>query len=199
MKQKRTSEILTEIVEKYKNKKMSIQEFAETLMDRSFSITILILAIPNSIPLGIPGISTITGFIIMILGFEMAIGLRCVYLPSWISKKQRSTKTLLKLVSLSIGTIKKIEFLIKPRLHNYIPIIERLAGITIIVMGFILFLPIPFVNFIAGICIVIMALGIMERDGLVITLGIIVSYLMLILKLNIIFAIVLSISKSIGI
>lgn len=199
MEQKRTSAILAEIVKKYKNKKMSIQEFAETLMDRSFSIAILILAIPNSIPLGIPGISTITGFVIMILGLEMAIGCRYLYLPKWISEKQRSTKTLLKLVGWSIGIIEKIEFLIKPRLSLFIPLIERFAGITIIVMGFILFLPIPFINFIAGICIVIMALGVMERDGLVIIFGIILSYIMLIIKWNVILVIFESLIQTLGV
>ncbi len=199
MNQKRTSVILAEIVKKYKNKKMSIQEFAETLMDRSFSIAILILAIPNSIPLGIPGISTITGFVIMILGLEMMIGCRYLYLPKWISEKQRSTKTLLKLVGWSIGVIEKIEFLIKPRLSLFIPLIERLAGFTIIVMGFILFLPIPFINFIAGICIVIMALGVMERDGLVIIFGIVLSYIMLTIKWNLILLMSRSLIQTLGV
>jgi hypothetical protein len=48
---------------------------------------------------------------------------------------------------------------------------ERLGGIVCLYLSFLLLLPIPFVNLAPAVCLALIALGLVQRDGICVALG----------------------------
>jgi hypothetical protein len=51
------------------------------------------------------------------------------------------------------------------------PLGERLIGLTGLVLALVVFLPVPFGNAIPGLALVLMAVGLLGRDGLAVLAG----------------------------
>ncbi len=173
---KRTTDIINTIIHNAEtNDNVTIGEFIHTLGERVFGLAVLLFALPNSLPLpGIPGFSSITGAPIIIFGLQMMLGQRTPWLPQKISSYRFSQKKLAFILKKTIPILRKIEFFVKPRFSFMLsPLAERFIGLAFMILGWILAMPIPFGNFLPGISLCIIALGLVEGDGLVIIMGII--------------------------
>jgi hypothetical protein len=85
-----------------------------------------------------------------------------------------------KIIHIGLKGLAHIEKISKPRLdilttRHY----ERLAGMIIFVLAFLMALPIPLGNFPLGVAITVLALAITEQDGLLMIIGWIASVLAL--------------------
>ena len=49
---------------------------------------------------------------------------------------------------------------------------ERLAGAACLYLAVVLLLPLPFVNLVPAVCLALIALGVVQRDGIATALGI---------------------------
>lgn len=177
IKSKRTSEVIAEIISNGGLKeKITIGRLIQVLGDRAFGIVVFIFALPNCIPLpGIPGFSTITGFPIVLFGIQMMLG-KQLWVPSRIAAYEFPRDQFIKVLTKALPTIKRVEWMLRPRLEWFASKpVERLIGLFFFIFGTILALPIPFANFPLGIAICLLALGLIERDGFVILVGIVVG------------------------
>lgn len=174
---KRTSEILQAVIDRSGSGSLSVGEFIATLGDRSFGLAILIFALPNSLPIpGIPGFSTITGVPIILLGLQMLLGRRSVWMPRKVSRVRFSGETMSKVLAKALPFVIWLEKYLRPRLHYVCsPYGERLLGLLLAVLAAIISLPIPLGNFLPGISITLLALGLLERDGLFISAAAVLS------------------------
>lgn len=172
----RTSDIINRIIENAQTEEnISIGRFIDALGERAFGLAVLLFALPNSLPIpGIPGFSTITGLPIIIFGLQMAIGQQNLWLPQRIYNYQFSQRKLAVVLTKSSKILQKMEHIIRPRLAFMLrSIAERFIGVAFFILGAILALPIPLGNFLPGISLSIVALGLVEGDGLIILVGII--------------------------
>ena len=65
------------------------------------------------------------------------------------------------------------EALLKPRLTILDPrLVDRIVGLMALIAAIILFLPIPLANFAPALAIVLLGLGLIERDGIVLLVGV---------------------------
>lgn len=139
---------------------------------RAFGVIILLMALPNVIP-QIPGMSTVFGLLIMLPAVQLALGLGQMWLPSYLAELTMPSSRVAAMLVLAIPWVEKMERMIKPRFEFLMmPPAENLIGGLVLLMGFILFLPIPGANFLPALACAFIAIGMLERDGLIIGAGI---------------------------
>lgn len=148
-------------------------ELDQLLGDRSFGFLLLLFALPNSIPLvGIPGVSTVTGIVLIVIAIQMIGGLRRLYLPERIQRRSFSGTGFKKLIQRAAPWLAKLERGLKPRwLWLTSSRAERWLGGVCLLLALLLILPIPFGNFFPGFAVVLLALGLIEKDGAFILAG----------------------------
>jgi TerC family integral membrane protein len=122
----------------------------------------------------IPGLSTPFGIAIGFIGACIAIG-REPRLPRFIMRQRLSTARSIRLLAGAIKVARKLESFVRPRLGflHAGPTMPRLIGLSIVIAGLALMLPlpIPFSNSIPAWAVVLLAVGMMEKDGLCVLLG----------------------------
>ena len=167
----KTSDLLRHLLEGLEGEKVSVGWVVARLGSRSFGVIILLMALPNVIP-QIPGMSTIFGLLIMLPAMQLVLGLREMWLPSYLANIKLPTDKVAAVVKLAIPWVQRFEKMIKPRLTilTYPPM-ENVVGGLVLLLGFILFLPIPGANWLPAMSCCFFALGMLERDGLFTLIG----------------------------
>jgi len=175
------STLLLNFARQFKGERVSIRDIKNSLGRRSFALILFVLAIPNSLPIvGVPGFSTVTGMPMLLIAFQMMIGQQHIWLPKWITNREFSRKGFLKLIEKSTPWLARIEKLLKPRwLWLAKGSVERVLASVCFLMAFLLVLPIPFGNLLPGLSLLFISLGLLERDGVCVFLGLIVSVMSL--------------------
>jgi hypothetical protein len=157
--------------------RVSLGDLVNGLGDRAFGLLMLIFSLPNAVGLGtIPGLSTVFGLPQVIFAIQMIIGMKRPWLPHFLLDKSIAREDFNAIVVKSRPYILKIEQRLKPRLTVFTsPFAERLLGIIYLVLATIVALPIPGGNWPPAIAMALISIGIIERDGLFVLLGIAVS------------------------
>lgn len=174
----RTSELLAAVLAAHTDEQVAIGDLVNALRNRAFGILFLIFGIPNCIPMP-PGIPVICGIILGLIGAQMAMGRQELWLPEKIAKRTFSRSMLEAIVTKSRPYIEWFERISGPRYERFAgPTARRLVGATVVLLGFVLLLPIPFFgNLPPGIAVCVFGLGLVERDGLVILWGFVATVL----------------------
>lgn len=155
---------------------MTLRTIVEHLHFRGLPALIVLLCVPFLFPVAIPGLSVPFGIAIALCGLRLGLGHK-FWMPDFILRREVSYDVLKKLVGSAAVLYRKIEKLVRPRMHflQRWPGMINLMGFMIMIGGILLSLPIPppfpLTNTIPGLAIIFMALGIMERDGVCTLVG----------------------------
>lgn len=140
--------------------------------DRAFGALIFLFAAPNILPVPVPGISAITGLPLMVLTLQMMTGQRVPWLPNWIRERSFERHDFARMVARIEPWLLRLERYLRPRLIGLLrPRVEQATGALMLLLSVVLFLPIPLGNMLPGLALSLMALAILERDGLVFLLS----------------------------
>lgn len=166
-----TSNILREFTQ-LDAETITIGDVSAQLGERGFGILLLLLALPNTIPLPIPGMSTITGLPLIFLAGQRMLGKERIWMPRWIADRQIPTGGLRASIEKILPWLMKLENVVRPRFEvlttgKY----ERFAATLIFILAALIALPVPFGNLPLGIAMAVLALAICERDGIVMITG----------------------------
>ncbi|BCE03699.1 exopolysaccharide biosynthesis protein [Marinicellulosiphila megalodicopiae] len=160
----RTSDVLLTLIKAAKHADVTLRKLTDQLGDRTFGM-LLILVTTFSV---IPFVSIISGIIIMILGFQMAIGLTKTWLPKSVLDWKLPSNKVQSALELFEPKVRKIERYLRPRwAFTEAPIVDRINGVIIVILGLVVMIPIPLTNLGPAFAIILLGLGLMERDGLV--------------------------------
>lgn len=141
---------------------------------RSFGGLLLILSILALLPL----VSFVAGIIILIVGVQMILGLRVPSLPQFVMQQKVDKRSFEAFVDKVLPWLVRSEKYIRPRWCFFSNTIsQRLLGCLIILLALVSLLPLPFSNMPPSIALILISLGILERDGILISIGIFISYL----------------------
>jgi len=166
--------------EEAKNKPVSIEEILRILSGKGRSLILILLCLPFCQPIQIPGFSMPFGMAIAFLGLRISFG-KNVWLPKKLLSKKITPHTLQTITDKVLLVERKIKFLIHPRLHwiCHSPVMEIMNGVIIFILGILLALPlpIPLSNLTAAWSIFLIALGMLEDDGVFVLTGYVVSLL----------------------
>lgn len=173
---KKSSEVIQDVILSIgREGRITIREILVLLGQKSFCMAILVLALPNCIPVpNPPGFATLTGLPISLLAIQIFLGHRAPWLPNFINNCSISRYKFIKFLEKALPYIKKIERVFYPRLlFISTNISKKILGLTFFVLGFVLSLPIPFANLLPGFSILFISIGFMEKDGVMMIAGLI--------------------------
>jgi hypothetical protein len=151
--------------------RIAIGELLDGFGDRSFGAAMLLLAIPNMVPLP-PGASTIFGLPLMLIAAQLALGRRTVWLPERARDGAMPTSVFSRIVHTTRPYLRRAERLLAPRLLIMLsPLSTRLVGIACFILAILIALPIPLANFLGGLSVAAFSLGLLRHDGVAVLAG----------------------------
>lgn len=151
--------------------RIAIGDLLDGFGDRSFGAAMLLLALPNMVPLP-PGASTIFGLPLMLIAAQLALGRRTVWLPATIRNRSVSTMVFSRIVHATRPYLRRAERLLAPRLQIMLsPVSTQLVGAGCFVLAILIALPIPLANFLGGLSVAAFSLGLLRHDGIAILFG----------------------------
>lgn len=138
---------------------------------RMHGAAILLMALPECIPLPIPSFGAILGVPLVAVSAHLALYGESANLPA----KARTIGLPPRMIELMsrylIGPLGYTEHLSRPRV-SILASREKLVGIACLLMSLLLLLPIPLMNVPPAIALVFLSWGLVQRDGLFIGIGI---------------------------
>ncbi|MCS7064082.1 MAG: exopolysaccharide biosynthesis protein [Methylacidiphilales bacterium] len=171
---RKLSDALREILQEEEKHHLQIEDFVARLEGRGVPMMIMMIALPFCQPIPLLGLSTPLGLLLVILGVRVCGGWD-VWYPKSIAQRDLPVKFISLMRRYALPWAEWIERWVKPRLYLFSHHVwaRRLIGLNVMGLGVLLALPlpIPFSNVIAAWPVVFLALGMIERDGIVIALG----------------------------
>jgi len=153
--------------------RLSIGELVDALGDQGFGLLLLILTLPNLVPGPmIPGFSVPFALGIAALGLQRFMGFEAPRLPQWIRRRTMSRAGFRRLIERCEIWLRRAGRLLRQR-PNWLTHGpgRRLVGLTLVGLSLVLALPVPLGNSPMGFSIGIIALGVLENDGLMLGWG----------------------------
>lgn len=156
------SRIVAEVAAAFPGERVTLGEMAEAFGDRAFGILSLLLLLPGLLP----GMASVFGTPLLILGIQMGLGLRTPKLPGILKRQSIRRTDLLRLASASSRGLKRIERYVRPRPGFFTgPAGERIIGWLTAYVAIMLILPGPGTNGPPAFGNMVMALGLIEHDS----------------------------------
>ncbi len=174
------SETLEKMAEHYREStRITIDELIFTLRHRGFGLLMLVLVLPNCVPVPIPpGGSTLFSVPLFFIAVQMLWGKHAPWLPKWLRRKSLEQATVDKMVSIAAPKLRWVEKFLHPRWSfTNTKTGERVVGLIWFIFAISIAIPLPMTNFLPGIGTLIMALGMLGRDGIVVIIGTIIGSL----------------------
>jgi hypothetical protein len=139
---------------------------------RVHGLALLLFAIPDALPLPIPSVSAIIGLpLVLISAHLIAFGDKS-RLPKKVEAAQIPGGAVRAVARYLGPVLARLEHLSRPRWRGLI-VHESLIGAVCLYLSVILFLPIPLMNTPSAMSLVAIGLGMVQRDGVLITAGIV--------------------------
>jgi hypothetical protein len=155
---------------------LSIGEALEAMGSTGIAFVILFLAIPALTP--IPGpFGMVFGTALSLVSLQIVAGCRRVRLPAIIRKRQLSPAALDLIVRHSVPMIGRVERVVRAGRLEILagPTVQTLLGVPIFLLAVVIALPIPFGNILPVVSLVVLAVALIERDGLVTLIGLLLA------------------------
>jgi hypothetical protein len=163
------SRIVSEVAAQFPGARITLGEMGEAFGDRAFGLLILLLCLPSLLP----GMASVFGIPMLILGVQMGMGRREPKLPGFIARQSIKREDLLRLAGASSKWLKHIERFVKPREGFFTsPMGDRLVGWLTVYCAAMLILPGPGTNGPPAFGTIVMALGVVEADSRVVGIGV---------------------------
>lgn len=188
---KTLSTVLTEIAKDTSREFIAINDLIDLLGGRGRAALILIFAFPNVLPAP-PGLSALLGLPLLYLSVQMMLG-RMPWLPRFIGERPIKRDRFDQLVERLVPWLARAERLLRPRWSWLVGHwAEHVLGALCLVLAAVLALPIPLGNMLPALAICLIALGVLERDGVWVVVGTLVGLASLALVSGVVYALVKS-------
>lgn len=177
-KPRRLSDILQKIADApaTPHERISLGDLIEGFGNRAFGALLFIFAVPVALPIAIPGISAVLGAPLLFLSWQLMRGREQPWLPQVMRSRSFLRVDFARMLTRVLPSIRRVERLVGPRLiwiTNRRG--EQVIGLFAFVLAVFLFLPIPFGNTVPALAIAILALAVLERDGVAAIAGTLVG------------------------
>lgn len=155
--------------------RLSLAEGVAAFGERAFAAVMLLVALMNLLPWP-PGGTTVLGAPLILLSVQLMRRRSTLWLPAWMLRAQVDRRAYRRFLRYLIPPLRWMERLTRPRLPFLTGRTAQMGlGFVMLVLAVILTLPIPFGNMAPATAIAIIALGVMQRDGLTVILGLLAS------------------------
>lgn len=146
--------------------------------EASFGFVMLLLSLPALIP--IPGpFGMVFGSALAIVALQFVAGIGSLWLPSFLRNRMLPASAFAALQQYADPIVRRIERITRPgRLKALTgPTLPYVMAVPIFALAVAIALPIPFGNMVPVVAICVIAIGLIERDGLMVLLGMLLTLL----------------------
>ena len=169
-------EQLASIIDSLPEDKLTLGELLDVFGDEGLLLLTMLLTLVFLIPVSIPGVSTVFGAAILLVGVSRLIG-RPLWLPARLKDKSLPADKLRPGLARGMAWVRRLEKISRPhRLRAFVD--GRLQDLTnnlaFILAALLLMAPfglIPFSNTLPGLALLFYAVGLIQRDGGAMLLG----------------------------
>ncbi len=166
---RKLSEELAELRQRSAERAVTLREVIALLGGRAYTLLVLLLALPFITPIPLPGLSTPFGLAIALIALRLTLGQRPL-LPKKLQRKELPPGFFNKVFLFAEKTLRFFEKFLRPRLTFLVdtPLLVQLHALLMLLAALVLLLPlpIPFTNSFPAWALILMAAGLLERDGL---------------------------------
>ncbi|MBA3929879.1 hypothetical protein J2X02_002031 [Pseudoxanthomonas japonensis] len=169
-------EQLTDIIARLPPGTLSLGELLDVFSDEGLLLLTVLLTLVFLIPVSIPGVSTVFGAAILLVGVSRLIN-RPLWLPQRIKHKALPTDRLRPGLTAGLVWVRRMEKISRPhRLRFFVEgpgqgVINNLAFILAALLLMAPFGLVPFSNTLPALALLLYAIGFIQRDGGAILLG----------------------------
>lgn len=153
------------------DERMPLGDLMACMGSRAHGTALLLLSLPEAIPLPIPSASTFLGGPLAIISAHLAVLGEGSRLPRRVQRWPVPAALLALLRDRVAPGLERVERLSHPRWED-VAGREHLIGLACLWLSLILLLPLPFVNTPPALCIALLAWGMIQRDGAFVIAGI---------------------------
>jgi hypothetical protein len=159
-----------------------------SLHKRGFGLILLLLALVAIAP----GVSIVAGLLLMIPAFQMIAGQPAPVFPRRIAVRPLPTRHLAALVQRAVPVLRYLEKFIHPRWPTPLEATKRLVGAVVVLLNItLLFTPVPVSNVVPALVIALISLAYLEEDGLLLSIALLASIIVLAVELVVVWETVL--------
>jgi hypothetical protein len=186
-----TSDILNEIAAKANGERVTLGEIVASLGDRGFALLMVVLGLPNVLPMP-PPIPLVWGLLLVFIALQIVLGRRLPWLPRRVLAASVARDRLHVALARATPVLRKLEQFSRRRL-SFVPASFELlgAGLLLLLVSIGLVCAAPLIGQIPmGISICLIGLALVERDGVIMVVAALFGALGLVLNFGFILAVV---------
>lgn len=184
---RRLSEILDHIATDTSRERICVSDLLEAMPGRATAALLFLFAAPNAVPAP-PGVSSLLGLPMIYLASQMMLR-RQPWLPKLIAARSMRRGDFAALVNRALPLLQRAERMLRPRLSILVsPAAEMAIGLLALILALVVALPIPLGNMLPAFAVCLLALGVLERDGLWVIIGTVVGAVALAIVSGVVFA-----------
>jgi len=161
-----------------------LQDIVEAVGPDSLMLLTIFLALIFLVPVSIPGVSTVFGLAIVLIGLTRTFQ-RQPWLPQRIAQRQLAAPPLRAGLQRATIWLHRIDRLSRPHRWPWLSsdgAVTLCNNLALVLAGLLLMLPfglVPFSNTLPALVIIFLSAGMMQRDGLAVLLGYLAMWLTL--------------------
>lgn len=169
-------EQLTTIIEQLPPDTLSLQELLDVFGDEGLLLVTVLLTLVFLIPVSIPGVSTVFGAAILLVGISRLFG-RPLWLPARLRTRALPADKLRPGLTGGLVWVRRLEKISRPhRLRTLADgaLVRLLNDLAFILAAVLLMAPfgfVPFSNTLPALALLLYAIGFIQRDGVAVLLG----------------------------
>jgi hypothetical protein len=172
---------LRELAHSITGERITVRELMGMVGEQGLLLALMFLALPFLVPVSIPGVSTVFGLVAILISIGVTLN-RVPWLPDRLLDRPIDAAKLSQAIERGASLFGRIDRISHPRMQRLTEnaAMNRMAGLALLATSILLIIPfglVPFSNTLPAWAILLLAAGLLQRDGVLILLG----YLLLLL------------------
>lgn len=147
---------------------VTVVQIMDIIGSDSLMLITIFLSLVFLIPVSIPGVSTVFGAAILLIGVSQLFG-RKLYLPKRIAQRPIAGDKLIRAMNKALVWLRRLEKVSKPRRLPALAAAALINNLGYILAALLLMVPfgfVPFSNTLPAIALIFFAIGAIQKDGL---------------------------------
>lgn len=194
----RTSEVLT-VLASQEGDRLTVGDIVAVLRDRAFALLVVLLGLPNCLPMP-PPIPLVCGLLLLLVAVQIAAGMSAPWLPRKLLGRSIPRQDVKRAVDRAVPVLQRLERWSRPRMSVFESALGmRGMGVALLTLAMALIVAAPVIGQIPlGLAVCLVGLGLVERDGILVLVGLAIGTVGVALNAGFVYAIVSGIMALFG-
>ncbi len=168
-------ETLRQLARSIEGERVTVRELLSMVGEQGLLLALMFLTVPFLLPISIPGVSTVFGMVAILISLGITFN-RVPWLPDRLLDRPLDAVKLTAAIERGADRFGRVDRISHPRLQRLTDskAMNRLAGLGLLLGSVLLIFPlglVPFSNTLPAWGILLLAAGLLQRDGVLILLG----------------------------